>query len=284
MRLPFPVIDCLFDPVSRGVWLTSSPAPEGPPPVPLPRRCFAHPEELAVCMEAAGVRQALVTQCRVWNCERQPLCEEQRSDDVLKFVRTAPQRFAGLAGFNPFDIAGSLRELDDCAAGGGFYGVYLNAETFTVSLADRKLYPLYAKAVELGWPVVAQFGASSTPAAMLEVSGDFPELVLVGALRCWPNRALLEKIVEQAENACFIVPPRLVGEELAELLHGPAGERLMWGSDGAGWAKPLAQLSGLAIAGAALRRLLCDNAMRVFKLSAVTSVKAPAGETLAAER
>src|SRR5512141_2039823 len=148
--LPFPVIDALFDPAPRNVWTSSSPAPDGPPPKPPPRRCFAHPHELALCMDSAGVRQALVTQCRVWNCERQPLCAEQRADDVLKFVRSAPRHFVGVAGFNPFDIAAALREMEELAATGGFRGVYSNAETFAIPASDRRLYPLYAKAGELG--------------------------------------------------------------------------------------------------------------------------------------
>ena len=285
MPLPFPVIDALFDPAPRNVWTSSSPAPDGPPPEPPPRRCFAQPEELAVCMKNAGVRQALVTQCRVWNCERQPLCAEQRADDVLKFVRAAPQRFVGVAGFNPFDIAAALREMEELADTGGFRGVYSNAQTYAISAADRRLYPLYAKAGELGWPVVVQ---CSAPVALLEVpqlANDFPELPMVAALRSWPERGLMERLAEQAENVFFLAPARMVGADLLKILSTPAGERLIWATDGIAWKRATDQLATLGIAPSLLRRYAFENAEQVFHLSEKISVKAAvAGETMAAER
>lgn len=294
VRLPFPAIDSLFDPVLRGGFVPPSPHPEGDPPQPPPKRCFAHPLELAVCMQEAGVQQALVTQCRVWNCERQYLCAESRADDVLKFVRESPERFVGLAGFNPYKIAESLKEIDECAAGGGFRGIYVNAETFAVSLADRKIYPLYAKAGELGWPVVIQFSASAqkieprpaTLADLLDVSHDLPELTLVAALRAWPATTLLESIAAKSENVFFAIPATLIKAcSDLPLIMKTVGDRLLWCSDGRSWRAALEELTAKGLDDLALRRFVHDNAARVFHLHGAMKVKAAAaGEPLAAER
>ena len=118
-----------------------------------------------------------------------------------------------------------------------------------------------------------------------KLANDFPELVLVAALRCWPERGAMEKLAEQAENVYFLVPSRMAGTELLAALRGPAGERLIWGTDGVGWTKAVAQLASLGIPQPALRRYALDNAERVFHLSEKISVKAAvAGESLAAER
>jgi predicted TIM-barrel fold metal-dependent hydrolase len=176
----FPVIDCLFDATS------GRNAAEAEFSKSL--RCFPAAGELLPAMDRAGVRQALVTQCKRWSCERQWLCVDMRVQDVLSLVRPAPDRLAGLAGYNPHAIMESLHEIDEAAASGGFRGIYLNAENFGVTLVDNRVYPLYAKAASLRWPVMVQFGINwksvayaSTFADLLHVAGDFPELTLVAA-------------------------------------------------------------------------------------------------------
>lgn len=291
------IIDCLFDP-----W-TADAEPAGVAPVGVDRpptrdlkslRCHASAAELLAEMEGAGVRQALVTQCRRWSCERQWMCINTRDDDVLQLVRTAPGRFAGLAGYNPFAIGESVGKLEEAAAGGGFRGAYLNAENFRLALTDNRVYPLYGKANELGWPVMVQFGADwgvATPhpttfADLLHVSDDFPELTLVATLRWWPSRALLEQVATQAENTYFVLPAALLDDTrmAAEVFCGPAAERLLWGSEGCKWKEGVEQLERLPVAQTILRAFAGETARRVFGLGKAAEVAAPAGEALAAER
>lgn len=281
----FPVIDCLFDATS------GRNAAEAEFSKSL--RCFPAAGELLPAMDRAGVRQALVTQCKRWSCERQWLCVDMRVQDVLSLVRPAPDRLAGLAGYNPHAITESLHEIDEAAASGGFRGIYLNAENFGVTLVDNRVYPLYAKAASLRWPVMVQFGINwksvayaSTFADLLHVAGDFPELTLVAALRWWPSLRMLEQFTALAENLYFAVPAALLDETrlAAEILDSPVAERLMWGSQGRNWAEAVLQLEQLPGSEAALRGLAGATAERVFGLGARATVNAPfAGDVMAAE-
>lgn len=296
------IVDCLFDPWMAPAEVDQPPTAQATPvAVDGPARstakslrCQASAGELLPAMDRAGVRQALVTQCKRWWCERQWMCIDTRSDDVLRLVRAAPSRFAGLAGYNPFAIGESVRELEEAAASGGFRGVYLNAENFGLALTDNRVYPLYAKADELGWPVMVQFGINRTTlpphpttfADLLHVAGDFPELTLVAALRWWPSRAMLEQFAAQAENTYFAVPAALLDETrmAAEVLAGPAAERLVWGSEGRRWEGAVEQLDKLPVAASALRGFAGETARRVFGLGQTAAIAAVAGEAMAAER
>lgn len=284
------VVDCLFDP-----WTVPAEPVEGDRPTRVKSlRCHAPAGEVLTAMDRAGVRQALVTQCKRWSCERQWLCVDTKLDDVLRLVRTAPARFGGLAGYNPFAIGESVHELEEAEASGGFHGVYLNAENFRLPLTDNRLYPLYAKANELYWPVMVQFGINwqsaphaTTFADLLHVADDFGELTLVAALRWWPSRPMLEQFAARAENVVFAVPAALLDEErnAAEMLSGPAGERFVWGSQGRAWKDAVEQLARLPIPGEALRAFAEGTAKRVFGLSGTEpQIAAVSGEVTAAER
>ena len=73
-------------------------------------------------------------------------------------------------------------------------GAHLHPYGFGIPLNDRRLYPFYAKCVELGVPVVIQVGHSAErmpssmgrPLLLDDMALDFPELVLVGAHTGWP--------------------------------------------------------------------------------------------------
>ena len=77
-------------------------------------------------MDAAGIGRVLVSQCKRWSCERQWMCVDTRLDDVVRYTAASP-RFIGLAGYNPFDIAESLREIELAVTTHAFRGVYMHA-------------------------------------------------------------------------------------------------------------------------------------------------------------
>ncbi len=259
--------------------------------------CPDPPRALLSTMQQSGIEKAFITQCKKWSCERQWMCMDTRLEEVLGYTQALPERFVGLAGYNPYDISGSLAEIELAVREHGFRGAYVHAASFRLPLADRHMYPLFAKAVELRIPVVVQMedgiglhGLFSL-LQLKRAAADFEDLVFLGALACWPQRRELEWICGHRENVHFVLTSRLLAQApswLGRFLASPCGhDRCCWGSDGADWSGSLESIHAMGLPAEAERRLLRDNARRIFRLDA--DFKAPprpqkVGEAVAAER
>ena len=244
------------------------------------------PEAALAEMDAAGVALALVTQCKRWSCERQWMCVDTRLEDVTRFTK-ASNRFVGLAGYNPFDAVESLREME-AAHALGFRGAYLHAESFAVRLGDARLYPLYAKAVELGLAVVVQvaLGEPALPLCMDRIGRDFPELLLA-VVHPRPTMDLFEACGD-FPGLSFIVDSSALAwmhRQGPDLLRPHIAERCMWGSNGAQLVDALRHTAALDLPAEVLESILRGNALRYF--SSIATHPAPAAlavEVVAAER
>ena len=283
MRLPVPAVDLLYSPRRSALPERSA------------RRCPQDPLQVLRAMDAAGIDKAFVSQCKQWSCERQWLCLDTRLEDVARYTQAAPQRFLGLAGFNPFAVSDSLREIEMAARYCGFRGVYLHAESFALPLIDRRLYPLYAKAVELALVVVVQpdavpiLGGEPVISQVSAVANDFPELRLLLTLNGWPGWSAVDKLCERIDNLWFGIPgdalSSLSGPISDFLLAGPGQDRCLWGSNGLPWNEALEQVFRLGLPSGMERKLLRDNAWRLFELARPVSVQPlPPAEPLLAER
>lgn len=263
--------------------------------------CPLHPPSEAE-MDAAGIACALVSQCRKWSCERQWMCEETRLDDVLCYTRSS-SRFIGLAGYNPFDIADSLREIEFAVATHGFRGVYLHVPSFNLSLRDRRVYPMFAKAAELGVPAMMQLPPVPSLAQEIEgVAADFAELALVVA-QSRPELKDLTAIAERCENVCFALDPAALlhvihqwtelavsaseSKSVPDFMSEIFAERCMWGSNGRDWPAAVRVADPFPLLSDARANFYHRNAERVFSLTQPLVSRAPhsvSTEILIAER
>ena len=75
----------------------------------LPR--FASIETMLGTMDEAGVEKVLIAQCKMWSYWRKWMYMDTQLEDVLQYTEKYPDRFAGLAGYNPFRIRESLTEI-----------------------------------------------------------------------------------------------------------------------------------------------------------------------------
>ena len=276
-----PAVDVLFHPAAR-------PAAGACPLLP--------PTDAA--MDAAGIARVLVSQCKRWSCERQWMCVDTRLDDVVRYTAASP-RFIGLAGYNPFDIAESFREIEFAVASYAFRGVYLHADSFRLPLTDARLYPLFAKAAELGVPVLLQ--SSPVPNGDLDrVTADFPELSLVLAQSC-PQLADVTAIAAACENVYFALDPGALAhlihqwtalavahdESSSSFLSEVFQQRCMWGSNSQDWCDALRSVNSLPLLPETRACFLHRNAERVFALGQPAASRTPRSaltEVLAAER
>jgi predicted TIM-barrel fold metal-dependent hydrolase len=117
------------------------------------------------------------------------------SNDVVgDWIRLYPERFRGRACVDPRKPAAAVAELQRCVVELGFGSLQLLPYAFGFPFDDRLYYPLFAKCVELGIPVVTQVGHTASllpsdpgrPIYLDQVALDFPELTIVGGHIGWP--------------------------------------------------------------------------------------------------
>jgi uncharacterized protein len=229
-------------------------------------------------MDDAGVEKVFVTQTKMWSYRNHWMYMDTSLEDVVQYTKAYPDRFVGLAGYNPFRITESLREIDLAITQYGFKGVYVHIYGFDIPLNDRKMYPLYAKCEELGVPVSLQVGhvlegmpsEHGRPMYLDFVASDFPDLKLLGAHTGWPWVSELLSCAYKWENVWVGVDawmPKYLGPELVHFIDSRLGQdRVVWGTNGLPWKENLEQIDALGLKPDAERKLLRDNAVELFGL------------------
>lgn len=111
---------------------------------------------------------------------------------VADAVRRHPDRFHGLVGIDPTQGMVGVRELERAVDDLGFIGAHFYPHWFELPPDHARVYPFYAKCVELDVPIQMQVGQShlylpdvplrsvGRPVALDAVACDFPELKLIG--------------------------------------------------------------------------------------------------------
>ncbi len=68
-------------------------------------------EKMIELMDEADVQKVFIAQCKMWSHKRQWMYMDTKLDDVLQYTNRFPDRFYGLAGYNPFALPGVLTTL-----------------------------------------------------------------------------------------------------------------------------------------------------------------------------
>jgi hypothetical protein len=117
------------------------------------------------------------------------------NDEVAALLRAYPGRFIGLARVSALHGMRGVRELEQRVREQGFHALGVSALVDGIPASDRRYYPLYAKAAELGIPVRIYSSMNYAtdrpydlghPRHLDQVAVDFPELTLIGGLGGWP--------------------------------------------------------------------------------------------------
>lgn len=123
------------------------------------------------------------------------LIEAGSIDRTAEIVSQFPSRFVGQAMVNPHDGMKAVRELERAVKELGLRSFYASPFRYGIRPNDKKFYPLYAKAVELGIPVFVYCTMNyrtdfpmdlAHPLCLDEVARDFPEMTIVADCGGWP--------------------------------------------------------------------------------------------------
>jgi hypothetical protein len=117
------------------------------------------------------------------------------NDEIADLLRDYPDRFIGLARISGLHPMRGVRELEQRVREQKFQALGVSALVDGIPASDRRFYPLYAKAVELGIPVRIYSSMNYAtdrpydlghPRHLDQVAIDFPELTIIGGLGGWP--------------------------------------------------------------------------------------------------
>ena len=141
-------------------------------------------DDLIKAMDEIGYDKICMCAAKMWSFVTNDFVWNLSIDDIHKVVEKSGGRIIGAAGYNPFKIEESLKEIEKAVKEYGFKFVYLHSMSFGLAPDDKRIYPLYAKCNELGVPVSMQVGHSAEPMPSMvgnpmyvdEVALRFPNL------------------------------------------------------------------------------------------------------------
>ncbi len=239
---------------------------------------FSSLQAMIAEMDEAGVERVFITQTKMWSHWNKWMYMDTALEEVTQYTSRYPDRFVGLAGYNPFRIGDSLKEIERAIQEHGFKGVYVHIYGFDIPLHDRKMYPLYAKCVELDVPVSLQVGhvleampsEHARPIYLDHIACDFPDLKMIGAHTGWPWVEELLSVCYKWDHVYLGIDawmPKYLKPEIVQFINSRMGQdRCLWGTNGLSWKESLKQLDDLDLREEAQRKLIRDNVTELFKL------------------
>jgi predicted TIM-barrel fold metal-dependent hydrolase len=170
------------------------------------------------------------------------------NEKIAAVCRNYPGRFVGFAAVDPNQGMTAVRELETAVREFGLRGLNLQCFEHRLAVDDRRMYPLYAKCVELNIPVNVHVGVNFSlksspdygrPEMLDRVLCDFPELRACAAPPGWPWVMDLLSVAWRHPNlwiGLIAVRPRLLTVENSG--YGPLlqygrtllKDRIIWGS------------------------------------------------------
>jgi uncharacterized protein len=141
-------------------------------------------------LDAAGVDHAIVhAEFEVGDIA------DALNEEVAALVAADPGRFSGFGtvSLQPLRVMRAVRQVERVAAL-GLRGINLQPAFFGLMIDDRSLYPVYAKATELGLAIALHTGinysrrhaATERPELIDRVATDLPEATIIACHGAWP--------------------------------------------------------------------------------------------------
>lgn len=241
-------------------------------------------EDFVELMDRAGVERSILLALRAGD-RRVPHSFAIPYDRVAGYCARFPGRLHALAGVDVSAGAAGLRELEQAIAQLGFVGAHLYPQWFGLPPDDRIYYPLYAKCCELDVPLMMQVGhclddsrdrippSVGFPIALDRVAIDFPELRVVGTHIGWPWTQEMIAVCYKHANVYVAGSghaPRHWPPAFVHFANSWGQDKCLFGTD---WPvispdRAIREIGELGLRPEAERKLLRDNALRVFRLPA----------------
>jgi predicted TIM-barrel fold metal-dependent hydrolase len=239
-------------------------------------------DEMLRRMDAAGIERGFLVATRAGRLGH-PACYHLPYELVAKAVKRHPDRFYGMAGLDPYEGMKGVKELVRAVEELGFIGAHFYPHWYELAPDHAKWYPYYAKCCELDVPVQMQVGQSMVydpsypvrsvgrPITLDAVACDFPELRLVGIHVGIPWADEMIAMAWKHANVfigCDAHSPKYWPESFVRFINGYGQDKVLFGSDFPilDFERTREEIEALGLKPQAKKKLLRDNALRVYKL------------------
>ena len=156
-------------------------------------RSTLHPVETYLMqMKIAKIDKAVLLPL---NSEYYHKCALPSNEIVAKLVDEYSDKFIGFASVDPKNPEKAVKDLEKAINDLGLKGLKLNPYFQDFNPADKRIYPIYEKAQELGIPIVFHTGMIYSKHGLLkhtyplifdEIAQKFPDLKIILAHFGWP--------------------------------------------------------------------------------------------------
>jgi len=211
------------------------------------------------------------------------------NDYVADIQRRYPDVFIGWASVDPHKGKLAVQELERSVKELGLRGLKLHPITQAFFPDDQRFYSLWAKAAELGVPVVFHTGHTGVgsggpggtglklkyarPIHLDDVAADFPALTIIGAHPSWPWQDEMLSICLHKSNVFIDLSgwsPKYFSPALIQYANTLLQNKVMFGSDfpvisPERWLK---DFEAAAFRDEVRPKIMLENARRVLKLEA----------------
>lgn len=198
---------------------------------------------------------------------------------IAEFCSQNPEKMIPFCSVNPKTVARPAKELQRLIDDLGFKGLKLYPPYQLYYPNDQEIYPLYAKAEELGVPVMVHTGSSVFKGARLkygdplyldDVAVDFPDLKLLqvhSGRGFWYDRAFfLAKLHKNVYLEIAGLPPQNLLKYFPEF--EKLADKIIFGSDWPGVPsikKNIEIIRGLPLKTETKRKILGQNALKILE-------------------
>ncbi|WP_339948269.1 amidohydrolase family protein [uncultured Albimonas sp.] len=241
-------------------------------------------DEMLRRMDAAGIERGFLVAPKVGR-KGHPSTWHLPYEVVLDAVKAHPDRFFGLAGLDPTEGMKGVWEFQRAVEDYGFIGAHGYPHWFEIAPDAARWYPFYAKCIELDVPVQLQVGQSMVyaadypcrsvgrPITLDAVACDLPELKLVGIHVGIPWTEEMIAMAWKHKNVyigCDAHRPKYWPQAFTHYINSFGQDKVIFGTDFPvlDFEKTTADIDGLDLRPAALRKLMRDNVIKLYKLDA----------------
>jgi predicted TIM-barrel fold metal-dependent hydrolase len=240
-------------------------------------------EEYIDKMDRAGIERSFLIATRCGD-RRMRGSTEIPYEYVHAACQAHPDRYSGLAGIDPMRGIAGLKELDHAVKELGFVGAHLYPHWFGQAPDAAIYYPYYARCAELGIPIMMQvghcliygpdsrFATVAKPITLDRIAIDFPELTIIGIHLGYPWTEEMISVATKHRNVYMCgdaYAPKHWGPSAVHFANTFGQDKFLFGTDW--WVidpeRAMREVHDLGMRDGPLRKMLRDNALRVFNLS-----------------
>ena len=202
---------------------------------------------------------------------------------VADAVAAYPDRFYGLAGIDPTEGMAGVRQLEHAVQDLGFIGAHYYPHWFEMAPDHRRLYPFYAKCIELDVPIQMQVGQSliytpdnpmrsvGRPITLDTVACDLPELKLIGIHVGIPWTDEMIAMAWKHPNVYIgsdAHSPKYWPQALVHYINTYGQNKVLFGTDFPvlQFERTIQEINDLGLRAGPRAKLLRDNVVRVYGL------------------